>query len=263
GILNPSRIDFRLCRTDGDKVVKHVESNLRVQQDKTIFAAPYLQCLLEGCLFGLGLAAGRITKIWDSHQGIRCNFLIEPYRFSFCLALKMCVPTIVLHHRYHITRYGWDLSYKTWIHPGEPDLPPPPPVIDNTRQPQMSDMTTCLNDLSYIPPYNEQNEPTQGDIGETSNKLTQAKRNEFEELYASANEELYHSCDYVTRLDFMAKFTYFKVKGKLSDSIFNEILEFFQNVFPTSKGYKLPSSYYAIKKTFKTIGLGTSQYILV
>ncbi|GJT25374.1 zinc finger, PHD-type containing protein [Tanacetum coccineum] len=31
---------------------------------------------------------------------------------------------------------------------------------------------------------------------------------------------------------------------------------FFQNVFPTAKGYKLPPSYYAIKKTFKTIGLG-------
>ncbi|GKC12051.1 hypothetical protein Tco_1008833, partial [Tanacetum coccineum] len=124
------------------------------------------------------------------------------------------------------------------------------------RQPQMSDMTACLNDLNYIPLNNEQNEPTQGDIGETSNDLTQAKRNEFEELYASANEELYPGCDYVTRLDFMAKFTYFKVKGKLTDSIFNEMLEFFQNVFPTAKGYKLPPSYYAIKKTFKTIGLG-------
>nr|GFB11189.1 hypothetical protein [Tanacetum cinerariifolium] len=30
---------------------------------------------------------------------IRCNFLVEPYLSSFCLALKMCVPTIVLHHR--------------------------------------------------------------------------------------------------------------------------------------------------------------------
>ncbi|GJR40881.1 hypothetical protein Tco_1216565 [Tanacetum coccineum] len=73
----------------------------------------------------------------------------------------------------------------------------------------------------------------QGDYWETSNDPTQAKRNEFEELYASANEELYPGCDHVTRLDFMAKFTYFKVKG-----------------------YKLPPSYYAIKKTFKTIGLG-------
>ncbi|GJU39727.1 pyruvate kinase [Tanacetum coccineum] len=113
----------------------------------------------------------------------------------------------------------------------------------------MSDMITLLNDLSYIPLNNEQNEPTQGDISETSNEPTQAKRNEFE-------EELYPGCDYVTRLNFIAKFTYFKVKGKLTDYIFNEMLEFFQHVFPTTKGYKLPPSYYAIKKTFKTIGLG-------
>nr|GEZ10388.1 hypothetical protein [Tanacetum cinerariifolium] len=53
----------------------------------------------------------------------------------------------------------------------------------------------------------------------------------------------------------MAKFTYFKVKGKLTYSIFNEMLEFFQNVFFTTKGYKLPPSYYAIKKTFKMIEL--------
>nr|GEU92754.1 hypothetical protein [Tanacetum cinerariifolium] len=40
------------------------------------------------------------------------------------------------------------------------------------------------------------------------------------------------------------------------DSIFNGMLEFFQIVFPISKGYKIPPLYYAIKKTFKTIGLG-------
>nr|GEX57918.1 hypothetical protein [Tanacetum cinerariifolium] len=105
-------------------------------------------------------------------------------------------------------------------------------------------------------PFRPHFEPTQGDISEASNDPTQAKRNEFEELYASANEELYPGCDYVTRLDFMAKLTYFKAKGKLTDSIFKEMLEFFQNVFPTTKGYKLPPSYYAIKKIFKTIGLG-------
>ncbi|GJY13951.1 hypothetical protein Tco_0383260 [Tanacetum coccineum] len=119
----------------------------------------------------------------------------------------------------------------------------------------MSDMTTCLNDLSFIPSNNEQNEPTQGDIDETSNEQTQAKRNKFEELYASANMELYPGYDFMNRLDFMAKFTHIKVKGKLTDSIFNEMLEFFQEAFPTKLGYKLPPSYYEIKKTFKMIRL--------
>nr|GEX42135.1 UBN2 domain-containing protein [Tanacetum cinerariifolium] len=80
----------------------------------------------------------------------------------------------------------------------------------------------------------EQHEPAQGDIGETSNKLTQAKRNKFGELYASPNQELYPGCGFMTRLDFMAKLTHLNVKDKWTNSIFIEMLEFFQDVFPTS-----------------------------
>nr|GFA61455.1 hypothetical protein [Tanacetum cinerariifolium] len=129
-----------------------------------------------------------------------------------CKSCRTILWVSIKHLSDHIMRHGFDLGYKTWVHHGEPALPPPQPVIDNTTQPQMSDMTTLLNDLSYIPPNNEHNEPTQGGISETSNEQTQTIRNEFEKLYASANEELYPDCDYVTRLDFMAKFTYFKVK---------------------------------------------------
>nr|GEV88995.1 hypothetical protein [Tanacetum cinerariifolium] len=105
---------------------------------------------------------------------------------------------------------------------------------DNTRQPQMSDMIALLNDLSYILPNNEQNEPNQGDIGETSNEPNQAKCNEFEELYASANEELYPGYDYVTRLDFMAKFTYFKVKerGKMQHMVDGRAWKNFDKKYP-------------------------------
>ncbi|GJU32800.1 hypothetical protein Tco_1176389 [Tanacetum coccineum] len=148
----------------------------------------------------------------DSAGNIRCP----------CKSCRLVLWVSIKHLSDHISKYGFDPSYKTWIHHGEPDLPPPPPVIDNTRQPQMSDMTACLNDLSYIPLNNEQNEPTQGDIGETSNDPTQAKRNEFEELYASANEELYPGCDHVTRLDFMANFTtmyFYRLKDTSTPSV--------------------------------------------
>nr|GFA49824.1 hypothetical protein [Tanacetum cinerariifolium] len=120
----------------------------------------------------------------DSAGNIRCP----------CKSCRLVIWVSIKHLSDHISKYGFDPSYKTWIHHGEADLPPPPPVIDNTRQPQMSDMTACLNELGYIPLNNEQNEPTQRDIGETSNSPAQAKRNEFEELYASANEELTKKC---------------------------------------------------------------------
>ncbi|GKD80094.1 retrotransposon gag domain, retroviral aspartyl protease, partial [Tanacetum coccineum] len=127
----------------------------------------------------------------DSAGNIRCP----------CKSCRLVLWVSIKHLSDHISKYGFDPSYKTWIHHGEPDLPPPPPVMDNTRQPQMSDMTACL-----------------------MNKMSQLKE--------------------------------ILVKGKLTDSIFNAMLEFFRSVFPTAKGYKLPPSYYAIKKTFKTIGLG-------
>nr|GFA00644.1 hypothetical protein [Tanacetum cinerariifolium] len=72
-------------------------------------------------------------------------------------------------------------------------------------------MVACHDDLSYIPPNNEQNKPTQGDISEANNKSTQAQRNEFEELYVSANEELYPGWNHTTPLDFMEKFMHLKV----------------------------------------------------
>nr|GEY33549.1 hypothetical protein [Tanacetum cinerariifolium] len=153
-----------------------------------------------------------------------CKPLVNSFKNTKC-PCKSCrnVSWVSLNNlSRHIANNGWDRSYKAWTDYDEPNLPLP--VIHNTTQPHMSDMTACLNDLSYIPPNNEQNKPTQGDIGETSNEPTQAICNEFEELYVSAKE-----------------------RGAR---------EIFQKVFPTSKGYKLPPSYYVIKKTFKTIGLG-------
>nr|GEZ25539.1 hypothetical protein [Tanacetum cinerariifolium] len=78
--------------------------------------------------------------LMDSDGNIKCT----------CKSCRILLWVSIENLSRHITNYGFDLSYKTWIHHGELDLPPPPPVIDNTRQPQMSDMTTCLNDLSYI-----------------------------------------------------------------------------------------------------------------
>nr|GEU83548.1 hypothetical protein [Tanacetum cinerariifolium] len=92
----------------------------------------------------------------DSAENIKCP----------CKSSRLVLWVSIENLSHYITNYGFEPSYKTWIHHGEPNLPLPPPVIDNTRQPQMSDMTACLNDHSYIPLNNEQNEPTQGDIVE-------------------------------------------------------------------------------------------------
>nr|GFB41624.1 hypothetical protein [Tanacetum cinerariifolium] len=67
----------------------------------------------------------------DSAGNIRCP----------CKSCRLVLWVSIKHLADHISKYGFDPSYKTWIHHGEADLSQPPPVIDNTKQPQMSDMT--------------------------------------------------------------------------------------------------------------------------
>jgi hypothetical protein len=150
----------------------------------------------------------------------------------------------------HIHTNGWDLSYTKWYNHGEPDTRT---VVPNRNHPGTSDMAKFLHDMCP-------NEPTQKNIGETSNEPTEAttlpQRNEFEALLETANDPLYPGCNWMSSLDFMEKFTNIKVKGKMSDTTFNETLNFLRECFPPVLGYKIPSSYYEIKKTYKTIGLG-------
>nr|GEV43422.1 integrase, catalytic region, zinc finger, CCHC-type, peptidase aspartic, catalytic [Tanacetum cinerariifolium] len=67
----------------------------------------------------------------DSVGNIRC----------LCKSCRLVLWVSIKHLSDHISKYGFDPSYKTWNHHDELDLSPPPPVIDNTRQSQMSDMT--------------------------------------------------------------------------------------------------------------------------
>ncbi|GKB87929.1 hypothetical protein Tco_0960201 [Tanacetum coccineum] len=123
-------------------------------------------------------------------------------RYEFTAA-----PQNVKHKKTTIDDFN---SITTTSHP-PPQNPPPlttlPPHLDHSPPATSQTVSPIHNPLEpsphraktelihrnecYIPPNNEQNEPTQGDIGETSNKPNQATRNEFEELYASANEELH------------------------------------------------------------------------
>ncbi|GJZ73313.1 ankyrin repeat-containing protein [Tanacetum coccineum] len=54
----------------------------------------------------------------DSAGNIRCP----------CKSCRLVLWVSIKHLSDHISKYGFDPSYKTWIHHGEPDLPPPPPV---------------------------------------------------------------------------------------------------------------------------------------
>nr|GEY97266.1 putative gamma-thionin [Tanacetum cinerariifolium] len=130
-----------------------------------------------------------ITKKYVNSDSNEHQYHFSPTTTSDTTTTEPTTTTTTTHH---ITHH----------HSPPPQLIPPPPP------PPLLAESTCRVHIRFVPSP----QPSEGDIGETSNEPTQATRNEFEELYASANEELYPGCDYVTRLDFLAKFTYFKVK---------------------------------------------------
>ncbi|GJX89198.1 F-box domain containing protein [Tanacetum coccineum] len=90
----------------------------------------------------------------------------------------------------HITDNGWDPLYTVWDKHGEPAPPTPPPQATPTPPPLMSDMTSLLDDLSYIPPNNEHNEPTQEDIVPTRNSGICAPGPDGEMSYGQLQEIL-------------------------------------------------------------------------
>ncbi|GJU21886.1 SRP72 RNA-binding domain-containing protein [Tanacetum coccineum] len=71
----------------------------------------------------------------DSAGNIRCP----------CKSCRLVLWVSIKHLSDHISKYGFDPSYKTWIHHGEPDLPPPPPEVDIIKKTENQAKMTKLS----------------------------------------------------------------------------------------------------------------------
>nr|GEW45539.1 hypothetical protein [Tanacetum cinerariifolium] len=123
----------------------------------------------------------------------------------------------------HISENGFDSTYTIWDKHGESlPPPPPPPPPPQPPSPVYDNMAVFLDEIIRL-----DNESTQT-TGST----------------------------WMTSLDFLAKMSHAMVLGKITDSGFNLILKVLQEAFPHGEGFKIPSSYYKMKKTYKKIRLG-------
>ncbi|KAM6542647.1 hypothetical protein CsatB_007094 [Cannabis sativa] len=75
-----------------------------------------------------------------------------------------------------------------------------------------------------------------------------------DELFEEIEAELYPGCDWISSLNFLAKLLHLKVRGKIPNNIFDELLKLLKFAFP--KENKIPSNYYDAKKKLKKLGLG-------
>ena len=71
----------------------------------------------------------------------------------------------------------------------------------------------------------------------------------YDELFEEIEAELYPGCDWISSLNFLAKLLHLKVRGKMPNNIFDELLKLLKLAFP--KENKIPGSCYEAKKRLK------------
>ncbi|GKC00963.1 CACTA transposable element, partial [Tanacetum coccineum] len=133
---------------------------------------------------------------------------------------------------------------------GENKIIAPPAVVDETN-----DMINVLNDIRRQDNYIDHNNGP--DIASTSNEPPEdvgPTKDDLEGLFEMANEELFSGCTWMSSLDFLAKMSHIKVFHKMTDTCFDDTMEFLIKCFP--KGAKVPKSHYEAKKSMKKVGLG-------
>ncbi|XP_060965657.1 uncharacterized protein LOC133034566 [Cannabis sativa] len=143
--------------------------------------------------------------------------------------------------RAHVFDRGFMQGYDKWIYHGEPE----DAVVDVAVADVESEdeMIPILED--FFPSTTE--EPQGEDEQPTTNP-------QFDDLFEEIEAELYPGCDWISSLNFLAKLLHLKVRGKIPNNIFEELLKLLKFAFP--KENNIPSTYYEAKKRLKKLGLG-------
>ncbi|XP_060970010.1 uncharacterized protein LOC133037176 [Cannabis sativa] len=143
--------------------------------------------------------------------------------------------------RAHVFDRGFMQGYEKWIYHGEPE-----DAVDDVTVADVEsedEMIPILED--FFPSTTEERQGE--DEQPTTNPL-------FDDLFEEIEAELYPGCDWISSLNFLAKLLHLKVRGKIPNNIFEELLKLLKFAFP--KENNIPSTYYEAKKRLKKLGLG-------
>ncbi|KAK9076568.1 hypothetical protein SSX86_004902 [Deinandra increscens subsp. villosa] len=172
-----------------------------------------------------------------------CKGVVDERGYVFCPCNK-CKNTL-LHPlrtvKYHLKGWGFWATYKVWNYHGE-SLVPEAVVIDDVAS--GNNMGGALEDLMQV--------DTNIEEGNSDPQSSEAS-DDFDDLLKELQSELYPGCT-ISSLDFLAKLMHIKVKHKMTNSLFDEILDLMRSSYP--EGNRIPASHYVAKKTLKKIGLG-------
>ncbi|XP_071940083.1 uncharacterized protein [Coffea arabica] len=163
--------------------------------------------------------------------------------------MGVCVTKMEAHD--HLKVVGFIKGYNNWIAHGE--LSNYNEATSNSKNTSIgvsngtNDMQDLVHDVFGIPHgTNELNR--EGDI-----PVSEAEK--FYKLIDDFQQDLYNGCKNFSKLSFIIRLLHLKCLGKMSNKIFNMIVELLREAFPEAMT-NLPSSYYEAEKLTNTLGLG-------
>ncbi|XP_060961732.1 uncharacterized protein LOC115718743 [Cannabis sativa] len=143
--------------------------------------------------------------------------------------------------RAHVFDRGFMQGYEKWIYHGEPEDAVDDVAVGDVES--EDEMIPILED--FFPSTTEDRQ------GEDEQPTTNPQ---FDDLFEEIEAELYPGCDWISSLNFLAKLLHLKVREKIPNNIFEELLKLLKFAFP--KENNIPSTYYEPKKRLKKLGLG-------
>ncbi|XP_062079202.1 uncharacterized protein LOC133783534 [Humulus lupulus] len=138
----------------------------------------------------------------------------------------------------HVFDWGFHRGYEKWIYHGEAEADVANVVDANDDD--VDEMIPMVEDFLLPTTEEVENNPAAGQF--------------YDDLFDEIEAELYPGCNWISSLNFLAKLLHLKVRGKIPNKIFDELLKLLKLAFP--KGNKIPSTYYEAKKRLQKLGLG-------
>ncbi|XP_062114422.1 uncharacterized protein LOC133825508 [Humulus lupulus] len=138
----------------------------------------------------------------------------------------------------HVFDWGFHRGYEKWIYHGKAEADVANVVDANDDD--VDEMIPMVEDFLLPTTEEVENNPAAGQF--------------YDDLFDEIEAELYPGCNWISSLNFLEKLLHLKVRGKIPNKIFDELLKLLKLAFP--KGNKIPSTYYEAKLRLQKLGLG-------
>ncbi|KAG6538774.1 hypothetical protein ZIOFF_003902 [Zingiber officinale] len=153
----------------------------------------------------------------------------------------------------HLTVDGFIKGYTYWVAHGEIACSAPSISSSVLSRDDVDNMEGLVHDAFGVQQHDGSTINTAG--FEKDKDIPFGEAEKFYKLIDDSQKELYLGCKKFSKLAFIIRFLHLKCLGKMTNKVFNMLLDLLREAFPNAMK-DLPKSYYEAKKLMKQIGLG-------